>query len=299
MSEMSNSTDLSRKLADNLLQFAHNQSYPLPSFSSSANSALPSGVFIATNFPAIVDLAEFLESETSNDVNVTHLLLSDSSAEDLTRNRGFIDMKQFGKPGEDWWGNDDDITDEEEDARSFNRKLQRRYRPLVRDSHNVVNRILNRAAPTLEVFSHLLYTPEEWRSREENFGYYARRKSHDNVEDSLFTLDFPRLRELTLRNKLLWKDSRLGCVLEYPPNDSQYSFPSLPSLTHLHIAHYPSLAVLKQTFPLLTHVRLTGTRQLLELQPKYEPYRGLVQETWNAVKVWWIPPSPLSKYVYF
>ncbi|KAF5346107.1 hypothetical protein D9758_009979 [Tetrapyrgos nigripes] len=303
------SARLSRKLADNLIHFAQKHSFPVPTFSSSANSALPSGVFIATNFPATVDLAEFLENNATSALNITHLLLSDSSAEDLIKNRGFVDVEKFQKPGEVIWRrNDDDVTDEEEDARSFNRKLLRRYRPLAKDHLIVVNRILKRVAPTLEVFSYLVYTPDEWREVNEDVDYYddysfSLRMAHkkDDVEDGLFTLEFPRLRELTLRNKKPWSDfsHRHSWVIEEGADpDSGYTVPHFPSLTHLHASYSlypirpPSLAFLKRSFLSLSHVRLTGTSQPLELQEKREPYRGWTLEMWNRVKTRWSPPPP-------
>ncbi|KAK7464340.1 hypothetical protein VKT23_006508 [Stygiomarasmius scandens] len=290
----------SRKLADDLTSFLQN--YSVPSFLSSANSDLPLGVFIATNMVAIVDLAEFLEKDANKDLKVTHLLLSDSSSDDLIHDRGFIDTKVFadGKRTAD----DIDVSDEEEDARCYNRKLLRRYRRLRRDHSAVISRILERTSSSLERLSYLVYT-ENWMEEEEldtllqsspSYPHYENNESAELSE--LFTLEFPVLRELSLRNKILWRGEA-----RFPWADSLDAstcvFPHLPSLTHLHVSGssyhikgIPTLATLNEHLPSLTQVRFSATGVPKELHKRPKPYQGWTREKWQQTRDWWSPPPP-------
>ncbi|THU96892.1 hypothetical protein K435DRAFT_858150 [Dendrothele bispora CBS 962.96] len=291
-----------RRLADDLKNLFPNRS--VPSFSSSANSDLPSGAFVATNPVAIVDLADFLEADDSKDVKVTHLLLSDSNPEDVMDNWGIINVNELVDDRETV--SDIEIMDKEEDARCFNRKLSRRYRRLAKDHSTVVGRILKRVSSTLEVLSYLAYMPEEWkvvRSRKDANDPIDIYRDESTVISELFTLEFPVLRQVSLREKVLWRTEKAHC--EDPFSYTyQFDFPSLPSLTHLYIAQtsssgnrngkIPSLALLQENLPSLSHVRFTATGLPEELQKKYEPYRGWIQETYKEIKNWWNPPPSKS-----
>ncbi|THU96885.1 hypothetical protein K435DRAFT_82391 [Dendrothele bispora CBS 962.96] len=288
-------------------------------FLSSMNSDLPDGAFIATNLSAIVDLADFLDETPGT--NVTHLLLSDSSVQDLETNWGLIDVQAivkaamnsstddphdidkdllFEEYGEylNWNAHADiDITDEEEDALSFNRKLTRRYKRALRSNPVVVSRILNHSAPTLEVFSYLTYMPQEWEIRRGPWWYGNDDFNH--AVPSLLEYKYPHLRELVVRDKIAWPycPRWRSCVPDGPPQQCNLTTSPFPSLSHLHIVMQqlheplPSLSSFKE-LPSLTNLRLSGTSLPLELVPEPRKYRTWYQELVYQVKLFLSPPSP-------
>jgi len=307
-------------------QFADNSTQ---SFLSSANSDLPEGAFIASNLSAIADLADFLDR--TPDTTVTHLLLSDSNVRDLKTNWGLmdvqairnanmalkssgnnsdsslgceVDMDLYEEPDEYLWEwgaidfGDIDVTDEEEDALSFNRKLTRRYKRALLRSNTVVDRILNHSALTLEVFSYLSYMPKGWESVPS-----SRRFRSDHTIPNLLKYEYPRLRELTLRDKTAWPHcrERYGCVPGYPPPPCNLTTRPFPTLSHLHVitqqlrGPLPSLSSFRE-LQSLVNLRISGSQFPIELCRKPEQFRNWYQELVHQAKLFFSPPPPETRY---
>ncbi|KAF5346162.1 hypothetical protein D9758_009965 [Tetrapyrgos nigripes] len=197
------------------------------SFLFSGNSDLPIGAFIVTSLSGAIALATFLDHNPT--VEVTHLLLSDSKADDL---------QTKPKAPED----------------------------SLRNHPAVVNHIVTRAAPTVRTFSYLLYQPKLLRPE-------GKRPTYAPL---FFDNSFPRLRELTLRGVRLWGEEECGPdFYDQDPDEESLPaciFPSLHSVTHLHLAtnfgygQFPSSMSLRESMPSLSHLRLTAVSVPSELR---------------------------------
>ncbi|KAL0575760.1 hypothetical protein V5O48_006203 [Marasmius crinis-equi] len=287
-------------------------------------SYLPEGAFIAAGLSKISELADFLEL-ASNDsaIHVRHVLLADVSVEELENCLGLLKLPDPRSPEgnstagsldametEDHWldlaedlmglvnslpnRHDIDITDEEEDILSENRKTSRRIGRAVRDLPSVIDRIFARIAPTVETMSLLLYI-----SRESTYGHpdLAWVESFfwtsSDVGEWVQKNDFPRLRALTLRNAYNFGGDMEfdGYTVERLRQEGNYTafiprrvpFPSFQNLTHLHIArsdsqfweYAPSFDSLRESTPSLIHARFTGgPHPKLYKDPPRDIYEG-------------------------
>ncbi|KAJ7665206.1 hypothetical protein DFH06DRAFT_1186769, partial [Mycena polygramma] len=213
----------------------------------SGNSELPEGTFIAASLTGALQLADYLDAHPT--VNVTHLLISDSSMEDLATDFG------YGVTNYDFLNFDPS-------NRAINKNISQSLEQVIIDLDTVSSRIMKRTS-SLESLVYLTYI-RIW-----DFG-------HSNVTDNrtrnVLDHDFPRLTHLTLRDTR-WRFQDLP--------RRQTFFPALPSLTHLHVVsrNYPPLSTLRRSAPNATHVRFSGN-----LPKEYAPRQMfLVQWTKSFV----------------
>jgi hypothetical protein len=174
-------------------------------------------------------------------INVTNLLISDSTIEDLATDFGygetryeFLDRdKKTGKP--------------KVDNRPINRNISPTLRQTILVLDAVSSRIMDRVAPSLESLAYLNYIGI-W----DEFG---RAQTPDNRIRNVLDRDFPRLTHLTLRDRE-WSFQNL-------PGRRTF-LRSVPSLTHLHVVSNPYprtetlLPVVRQSVPNATHIRFSG-----------------------------------------
>ncbi|KAK7040222.1 hypothetical protein VNI00_010028 [Paramarasmius palmivorus] len=263
--------------------------------------------------PVFTNLADYLDRNTA--ITPKHVFLSDTSLEEIQSNFGYLPLPappidnsttqarydSIDPSLEDvlsWHDRRDiDMTDEEEDIRSHNRKLHRRIARAVRDLPNAISRILDRISPTVETFSFLLYIAPDY---EKDFGggidwnrlfLKADDEGVDNDYISSPTLkyDFPNLRALSLRNSL-----RLTQFKDFgnPQLAVAPDFPLFLNVTHLHYMHIddthrrfglPSFEQILSRLPSLTHVRFTGAYPQLR---KHLPYNDPVSLR-NWLPIYW------------
>ncbi|KAJ7451591.1 hypothetical protein FB451DRAFT_702523 [Mycena latifolia] len=205
------------------------------------------GTYIATGLPAILELAAYLDLHP--DTPITRLLLADATERELDTNFGVITC---GSPPDYSTAL---LTDEQEDfladVNYNNAKADRHRKRTIRDITPPLARILDRAAPSLEAFSFLLY-----------------QSAGDGEEDnrlSVLNRNFPSLRYLTFRNGGYKDQDDPFSIMQFAPHASM--------LSHLHIVAEPiqSLAALQDGFPHLTHLRMTGFNFLFQLPDELQP----------------------------
>ncbi|KAJ7146619.1 hypothetical protein C8R44DRAFT_864362 [Mycena epipterygia] len=206
---------------------------------------LPAGTYIATGLSGVMQLAAYLDANP--DTKITHLLLSDSTVQDLE-----IEV----------WPADLETT------LNFNRVVSEIAVPL--------QRVLDKAAPSLEALAYLTYIG------------YARINDSEWGDDArimaLLRHSYPSLTQLSFRNSHMYGAAR---VLGPPPQ--------FPALTHLHFHKLDevsrALESLLADFPHLTHLRITDAAELpAELYPISPTLDGLKQ----AVLGLPYNPPPLS-----
>ncbi|KAJ7689128.1 hypothetical protein B0H17DRAFT_1067070 [Mycena rosella] len=210
-------------------------------------TGLQEGTYIATGLPAILELAAYLDLHP--DLPVTRLLLADVTPHDLATNFGVITC---GIPPDDATAL---LTDAQEDwladVAYNNAKADRHRKRAIRDFTAPVARILARAAPSLEALSFLLY-----------------RWAGDGEEDrrlSVLDREFPALRWFTFRNGGYKDDGDPFSIMQFAART--------PGLSHLHVVGEPvrSLAALRDGFPHLTHLRISGFNFLFQLPEELQP----------------------------
>ncbi|KAJ7134878.1 hypothetical protein C8R44DRAFT_977361 [Mycena epipterygia] len=225
--------------------------YPLPCaalgdeaqvfLSTDSPSDLPEGTYIAIGFPAILELAAYLDFHP--DTPVTRLLLADSTVRDLDSNFGVVTC---GGPEPEGL-----LTDEQEDFLADlnynNAKADRRRKRTIRDITAPLTRILERVGPSLESFSYLLYL--------------SAGEEEEDRRLSVLDRPFPSLRHFTFRNG----GDRPFSLMEFAPH--------APVLSHLHVVMEPvqSLVALHDGFPHLSHLRMTGLNFDFELPDELKP----------------------------
>ncbi|THU96884.1 hypothetical protein K435DRAFT_838893 [Dendrothele bispora CBS 962.96] len=131
----------------------------------------------------------------------------------------------------------------------------------------ILHDLMNHVSPTLEVLSYSLY---HWNWTI-HFGQVMQAGFKNHIP-RLFDHEFPRLRQLTLQDVDIWEDD--DCE-QIDPDLPDCIFPSLPSVSHLHLVSkwaydkkLPTLTSLKESLPALTHLRLTATPLTTEMWPK-------------------------------
>ncbi|KAJ7094115.1 hypothetical protein C8R44DRAFT_386372 [Mycena epipterygia] len=174
--------------------------------------SLPAGTYIATGLSGVTQLAKYLD--TNPNTKITHLLLSDSTVQDVEYEISLCD---------------DETTLRENRA--------------VRDIAVSLQRVLDKAAPSLEALSFLAHLT------------YAR---VNEVQDdarilALLGRSYPFLTQLTFRNNHMHGATR---ILGHRP-------PHFPALTHLHVVDQHkvpwTLESLLADYPYLTHLRISGS----------------------------------------
>lgn len=227
-------------------------------FFSPETSNLPTGAYVVLGCTSITHFADYLDAHP--EVNVTHLLISDSTVLERDTNYGYRTTNFSDDLYDDWIPSrrqkelplTDEQEDEIEDVRHHNAKLELKLKRRVRDISGTTKRILDRVAPSLQALSYLTYL-NQWR--------------RDQLL-SLLTRDYPRLSHLTLKQP---------SSLDTRASDLQSFFLHLPALSHIHLVRSsyngsPSLASFRQFFPSLTHVRFTAVDSFpTELVPQWVP----------------------------
>ncbi|KAF7347387.1 hypothetical protein MVEN_01494500 [Mycena venus] len=216
--------------------------YPNQTFLSSANSELPDGTYIAASLAGARQLLAYLDAHPT--ANVTKLLISDSTIEDLATDFGYgetdYDFLEW-----DWKNNR--LAEGQVDYAPLNRNISQTLKQNILELDAISSRIMDRVAPSLESLAYLNYI-RIW-------GEYGRVDVPDNRTRTVLDRDFPRLTHLTLRDTQWRFDDLPGRRAFFRP---------LPSLTHLHVvsSRYPAmempLAVVRQSVPNATHIRFSG-----------------------------------------
>jgi hypothetical protein len=229
-----------------------------------AGSDLPIGTYIATGVSGIIKLAEYLADQT--EVEIMHLLISDSTIEDVDTRHGYRAMSLLDDEGDVVI--ERELTPEEkvavQDARSHNARIELRLRQAVCDTVAPLRRILDKAAPSLRTLSFLAYIsnfPTE-------LSCDASPDSENPRTAALRGRVYPSLQQLTVRRSESpeWSQS-LG------PLDHATHF---PVVTHYHTV-FPdyrgsqSLAGYLNHFPHLTHLRITGLAGAYRLPAEMAP----------------------------
>ncbi|KAJ6601332.1 hypothetical protein DFH09DRAFT_1302617 [Mycena vulgaris] len=209
-----------------------------PNIFSPANSDLPEGTYITASLASALLFADY--PDTHPDVNVTNLLISDSTIEDLATDFGYGDTDfdiDFDPPSQGM------LVHETVDYTPINLNISRHLTQTILDLDDVTARIMDRVAPSLESFAFLNYI-RIW-------GEYGRKDVPDNCTRTVLDRDFPRLAHLTLRDQQ-WRFQNL-------PGRRAF-FRSLPSLTRLHVmtSFFPPLSVVRKSVPNATHIRFSG-----------------------------------------
>jgi hypothetical protein len=204
-------------------------------FFSPTNSDLPEGTYIAASLTGALQLADYLDAHPA--INVTNLLLSDSTVQDLATDFG------YGDTYIDWMDPPSNLNNSEPDYDSLNRNISQILLRTIQDLDAVSSRIMDRVSPSLESLAYLNYI-RIW-------GEYGRMDVPDNRTRNMVDREFPRLRSLTLRDQQ-WRFQNLP--------GRQTFFRRIPSLTHLHVisSSFPSTAVIRQSVPNATHIRISG-----------------------------------------
>lgn len=227
-------------------------------------SDLPIGTYIATGVSGITKLAEYLADRT--DVEIRHLLISDSTIEDVATRHGFRTMSLFEY---DDWGDvvEKKLTPEEEEAvqnaRRHNAQMELRLRQAVCDSAQPLQRVLDKAVPSLQTFSFLAYIADF---------------PSDIICDESPNTEDPRL--AALRGRVYPSLQHLTVRFAEPPEWSEELGPlnygtHFPAVTHYHTvipdqrgAH--SLAAYLAHFHHLTHLRITGLTGYYQLPAEFK-----------------------------
>ncbi|KAJ6541857.1 hypothetical protein B0H19DRAFT_1174986 [Mycena capillaripes] len=216
-------------------------------FLYSDNSELPEGTYIAASLTAVLQLADYLDAHPT--VNVANLLISDSTIEDLATDFGYEDTGAYSLFNSPIRYNGQVLEEQE----AINRNISQNFRQTILDLDAVSARIMTRVAHSLESLAYLNYIriwDDSWYTN-----------VTDNRTRNVLDRDFPRLTHLTLRDPW-WRFQDL-------PGQRTF-FRPLPSLTHLHVVsgNYPSLSVVRQSAPNVTHIRFSGN-----LPAEYSPKR--------------------------
>ncbi|KAJ7090092.1 hypothetical protein C8R44DRAFT_957583, partial [Mycena epipterygia] len=223
---------------------------------------LPAGTYIATGLSGISQLAEYLNDNPVT--NITRLLISDSTVQDVENGHGYLPDGD-GSGEIDYWGRVErpPLTDEEEDRREERRfsitKTMLRLKRAVRDIEEPLQRVLDKAAPTLEVLAYTIYIDKP--SDCSQYSHYANGQQEDPRIVALVGRAYPFLTHLTFRNNDMHGASR---VLAHPP--------MFPALTHLHVAHHMihTLASLLDNF-CTSHLCMTGAVSTYGLPAELRP----------------------------
>jgi uncharacterized membrane protein YuzA (DUF378 family) len=224
-------------------------------------SDLPAGTYIATGIAGVTQLAEYLD--TYPDTRITRLLISDSSIQD-------VDAKH-----------DHLFTDGSKDEIDWDEATHQKVWAAVHDFEEPLNRVLSKAAPTLEALSYLAYIYY-------NAGLHGAIYPEwtDPRLEPLVQHNYPSLTQFDFPSHHLDGAYRVLTEAYYPPcemadftthhlDNSCYvahKASRFPSLTHLRTAGIfqsstlaSTLAYVIDEFPRLTHLLVTDVGAMCEL----------------------------------
>ncbi|KAJ7231626.1 hypothetical protein C8J57DRAFT_1730085 [Mycena rebaudengoi] len=139
-------------------------------------SDLPAGTYIATGIAGVTQLADYLD--TYSDTRITRLLVSDSTVQDVDAEHGHLFTDATSKEESEW----DEGT-------------HHRVWAAVHDFEEPLNRILAKAAPTLEALSFLAYISYSARLHQVVYPEWTDPRLEPLVQHnypSLTQLNFPR-----------------------------------------------------------------------------------------------------------
>ncbi|KAJ7470207.1 hypothetical protein B0H11DRAFT_2283448 [Mycena galericulata] len=256
-------------------------------FFSPESDDLPEGTFIATGRSGVVQLAEYLTGHP--EIVVARLVISDSTAAEV--DAGYVCMDTSPEL-EDAYCEEKiivPVADEEEERRENIQHHDARVklgRGAVRDIEGPLKQVFHRVAPSLEALSYLTHMPTHSYDKPDG---YDLRADHDSRIRAFLGRDYPSLKHLTFRNRLID-----GATPVY----DHYS--RFPSITHLHLDNRmynsPTLYFLLRSFPRLTHLFLPDVTGEYELPSDMTPIHPS-PTLWRSFKeyVLRIPrkPSPL------
>ncbi|KAJ7349886.1 hypothetical protein DFH08DRAFT_863286 [Mycena albidolilacea] len=243
-------------------------------------SDLPAGTYIATGIAGVTQLAEYLD--TYPDTRITRLLISDSSIQD-------VDAKH-----------DHLFTDESKDEIDWDEATHQKVWAAVHDFEEPLNRVLAKAAPTLEALSYLAYiyysaglhgvTYPEWT---------------DPRLKPLVQHNYPSLTQFDFPIHHLDGAYRVLTEAYYPPCEKAdltthhldnpcyvaHKASRFPSLTHLRTAGIfqsstlaSTLAYVIDKFPRLTHLLVTDVGAMCELPSElYPTLRRLIPDNLTVI----------------
>ncbi|KAJ6607587.1 hypothetical protein B0H10DRAFT_2071086 [Mycena sp. CBHHK59/15] len=246
-------------------------------FLSPTDGGLPEGTYLATGLAGIAALAAYLDAHP--ETRVTRLLLSDSTVEDMDTGFGFIPYRDHAL-FESGYGSrplrllTDEEEDHQEEIRHHNVKASFKRWRTIRDITAPLTRVLDHVSPSLEALSYVLFLQahlgeEDWRM-------------------SVLDRDFPSLQYLTLRSGGHRDEADFFSLKKFASR--------APGLTHLHVVreHIASLAALRDSFPSLTDVRITGSTSMSGLPGELDPQRPV--PSWGETVRHYVsgarPPDP-------
>ncbi|KAJ7481959.1 hypothetical protein FB451DRAFT_1171085 [Mycena latifolia] len=209
------------------------------SFLTPENDRLPRGTYIATGWPGVAQLADYLAHYP--DTKITRLLISDSTVQDMDTEYGYDNSIIWDEHWEpDKWPQLTGKEDKREDIWHNNATVDLRFKRSMRNLEAPLKRVLDQAAPSLEALTYLAYI-------------YAHGIA-DHYATALLGRDYPPLTHLTFQKAHMSPGD--SPILEHPSH--------FPAITHLHhdVANHdydsPTLTLLLHCFPNLTHVLITS-----------------------------------------
>ncbi|KAJ7215235.1 hypothetical protein C8J57DRAFT_1396821 [Mycena rebaudengoi] len=231
-------------------------------------SDLPAGTYIATGIAGVTQLADYLD--TYSDTRITRLLVSDTTVQDVDAEHGHLFTDATSKEESEW----DEGT-------------HHRVWAAVHDFEEPLNRILAKAAPTLEALSFLAYISYSARLHQVVYPEWTDPRLEPLVQHnypSLTQLNFPRPgRHLDGTYRVLTEAYYPPCEFRTHPRDDPACYAPhrasrFPALTHLRTAGNFESSTLASTlayaidaFPQLTYVLVTDVGAMCELPAELYP----------------------------
>ncbi|KAJ7714760.1 hypothetical protein DFH07DRAFT_1068554 [Mycena maculata] len=227
-------------------------------------SDLPTETYIATGIAGVTQLAEYLD--TYPDTRITRLLVSDSTVQDVDGKHAHLFTDATSEEESDW----DEAT-------------HHRVWAAVHDFEQPLNRILAKAAPTLEALSYLAYISYSADLHGPIYPEWTDPRLKPLVQHnypSLTHLNFPRPgRHLDGTYRVFTEAYSPPCERSRVPNDHLndpcyllHEASRFPALTHLRTGGIfpsstfaPTVAYVVDAFPRLTHVHITDVGPICEL----------------------------------
>ncbi|KAJ7808748.1 hypothetical protein B0H14DRAFT_2868972 [Mycena olivaceomarginata] len=219
-------------------------------------SDLPAGTYIATGIAGVTQLAEYLD--TYPDTRITRLLISDSSIQD-------VDAKH-----------DHLFTDGSKDEIDWDEATHQKVWAAVHDFEEPLNRVLSKAAPTLEALSYLAYIYY-------NAGLHGAIYPEwtDPRLEPLVQHNYPSLTQFDFPSHHLDGAYRVLTEAYYPPCEMADLRPTT-STTPFTLAS--TLAYVIDEFPRLTHLLVTDVGAMCELPSElYPTLRRLIPDNLTVI----------------
>ncbi|KAJ7020894.1 hypothetical protein C8F04DRAFT_1274427 [Mycena alexandri] len=226
-------------------------------------SDLPAGTYIATGIAGVTQLANYLDAYL--DTRITRLLVSDSTVQDVDAEHAHLFTDATSR-----------------DERNWDEATHHRVRAAVHDFEEPLNRILARAAPTLEALSYLAYISYSAGLHQGTYPEWTDPRLEPLVQHNyplLTQFSFPRPgRHLDGTYRVLTEAYSPPCERMGDPCYARHEASRFPALTHLRTAGMfessafaSTFAYVIDAFPRLTHVRVTGVGLMCELPAELYP----------------------------